>query len=89
MLLEILYLYFKLRYHPVLLFLCHYACSPQFLLFHLNSFFVYKGPVSVLRKGIFLGKKGVVKKFIGAPPPGAMAPKIFPARTAPEFAFDL
>ena len=62
MLMEILRLYFPLCYRPALLFVCNFVCSPLFLLFHLQSFFVYIEPISVLKKGIFLGKKGVAKK---------------------------
>ena len=32
------------------LFPCHFACSPSFLLFNFNSFFVYKWPISVLNR---------------------------------------
>ena len=42
MLLKILSLYFSSCYRPVLLFLCNFVCSSSFLLFHLQSFYVYK-----------------------------------------------
>ena len=58
MLMENLHLYFPLCCRPVLLFLCHFACSLSFLLFHLRSLLVYKEPISLLKKGIFLGQKG-------------------------------
>ena len=45
------------------LFLCNFICSPSFFLFHLQGFFVYKGPISVLKKGVFLRKKGRGKNF--------------------------
>ena len=49
---ETLRLYFQLYYRPILLFLSYFACSPLFLLFHLHSFFVYKEPISVRKKGV-------------------------------------
>ena len=54
----ILHLYFPLYYRPVLLCLCHFACSPSLLLFHLHSLLVYKGPISVLKEGVYFGLKG-------------------------------
>ena len=55
------------------------------LLFHLHSFFVYKRPISVLKKGVFLRKKAWLTTFLGAGPPdllfsftpGAMALRDF------------
>ena len=61
----------------------------------LYTFLIYKGPIFMLKKGVFLGKNGVVKNiFRGVAPgprspiscPGSMAPEIFPARTATEHA---
>ena len=87
-----LHLYFPLCYRPVLLFFCHFACSPLILLFHLRSLLVYKGPLCS-KMAISWGKKGVAKtNFSGefAPNPlsitlrsGAMVLQNFPARTAP------
>ena len=50
---------------------------------------MYKGPFSVLKKDVFLGKKGDQRNFLGlrsqAPfsssPPEPWPPEIFPART--------
>ena len=36
-------------------YFCHFACSPSCLLFHEHSLIMYKGPISVLKKGGFLG----------------------------------
>ena len=86
-LLEILRLYFPFCYPPVLLFLCRFACSPSFLLFHFYNFFVYKLPSSVLKKGVFLGHKDFGQKFsedfASRPPFFMLLPEIFPSRTAP------
>ena len=92
LLMELLRLYFPLCYRPVFLFLSNFVCSPSFLLFHLQSFFVYKGPISS-QKGRFLREKGVVKKLLEALPlsplffpyaQGTWPPEISPARTATE-----
>ena len=72
-------------------FLCHFACSPSFSLFHFYSFFLHKWPISVLQWGVFLGQKGCGQKnLLGAkspdpilPFPRGHDPEIFPARTAP------
>ena len=54
--------------------------------FSFASFFMYKGPISVLKKGIFLGKRAWPENFSGGfasrPPfvsshPGAMPPQEF------------
>ena len=74
---EILRLYFPLCYCLVFLFLCNCVCYPSFLLSYLQSFLVYKGPISVL-KGRFLGKKfsggTAPRPHSLSSRPGAMAP---------------
>ena len=88
---EILRLYFPLCYRPVLLFLCHFSCSPAFLLFRFYSFFVYKWPISLLKRHFPRAKMAWSKKFSwGFTPrpqfvslaPRDHGPEIFLARTA-------
>ena len=90
MFMKILRLYFPLCYRPVLYF--SVILSALFLVFTLS----FTKPSRVQRANLcsqislFLREKGVVKNFLVASSqdtfslltPGAMAPEIFPARTA-------
>ena len=78
---EILHLYSPLS-SCTLIYLSFYLLS-FILALHLHSLFVYKEPISVLKKAFSWSKKGVVKKMLGhfAPDPlsftfrsGAIAP---------------
>ena len=48
--------YMQLCHCPVIIFLCHFLCSPSQLLFHLHILFIYKVPISFAKQGVFLGQ---------------------------------
>ena len=74
MLMEILHLHFPICYRAVLLFICYFACSPSFLLFHLQSFFQYKRPISVLLNDVYLWGKGRGQtNFLRLRPPDSLS----------------
>ena len=41
----------------------NFACFPSFLLFHFDSLFMYKWPISVLKQGVFFGQNGRGQKY--------------------------